>query len=192
VTTARPATRVDADAVASCLGAAFAQDPVWTWAVGAKASRVVRAITAVGATQEPEHFTMTDGGTAVAWWHPPGQWKMSPRDILRLLPKVLPISPVGGVQLLRLSAAIDKVHPSEPHFYLGYLGARPEAQGQGHGAVALSLGLQQADDAGVPCYLESSNPRNLSFYRRHGFVDRPLMPLPKGCPTITPMWREPR
>jgi len=44
----------------------------------------------------------------------------------------------------------------------------------------------------LPAYLESSNPRNLTFYERHGFRRMPLFPLPDGCPVITPMWRDPR
>jgi hypothetical protein len=43
----------------------------------------------------------------------------------------------------------------------------------------------------VPAYLESSNPRNLSFYRRHGF--EPLGAIQVGSsPTLVPMLRQPR
>ena len=50
--------------------------------------------------------------------------------------------------------------------------------------------LDDADADGWPCYLESSNPRNVSLYLRHGFVETGELPLPDG-PSLTQMWREP-
>jgi ribosomal protein S18 acetylase RimI-like enzyme len=35
----------------------------------------------------------------------------------------------------------------------------------------LTYGLQVVDREHLPVYLESSNPRNLSLYRRHGFEE---------------------
>jgi ribosomal protein S18 acetylase RimI-like enzyme len=43
----------------------------------------------------------------------------------------------------------------------------------------------------MPAYLESSNPRNMSLYRRHGFEQVGELPLPDG-PALYPMWRTPR
>ena len=50
--------------------------------------------------------------------------------------------------------------------------------------------LAEADAEGLPCYLESSNPRNVSLYLRHGFVETGELPLPDG-PSLIQMWREP-
>ena len=50
--------------------------------------------------------------------------------------------------------------------------------------------LADADAEGLPCYLESSNPRNVSLYLRHGFVETGQLPLPDG-PSLIQMWREP-
>lgn len=30
--------------------------------------------------------------------------------------------------------------------------------------------LARAEDDGLPCYLETSNERNVPFYRKHGFA----------------------
>jgi hypothetical protein len=38
---------------------------------------------------------------------------------------------------------------------------------------------------------ESSNPRNMTLYRRHGFDQTGEIPLPDG-PSLYPMWRAPR
>ena len=42
----------------------------------------------------------------------------------------------------------------------------------------------------MPAYLESSNPRNISLYLRHGFVDTGEITAADG-PSLIPMWREP-
>jgi ribosomal protein S18 acetylase RimI-like enzyme len=91
-----------------------------------------------------------------------------------------------------LLTRIEKHHPSEPHWYLEAIGTVPEARGRGIGPSVLTPVLERCDATGLPAYLESSNPRNISFYERHGFVAMPLFPLPDGCPPITPMWRDPR
>jgi hypothetical protein len=43
----------------------------------------------------------------------------------------------------------------------------------------------------LPAYLESSNPRNISLYERHGFEIIGLIQA-GGSPTLTPMLRRPR
>jgi ribosomal protein S18 acetylase RimI-like enzyme len=53
--------------------------------------------------------------------------------------------------------------------HLTAIGTDPDAQGRGVGSVLIRIGIKRADAAGRSCYLESSNPRNLTFYRRHGF-----------------------
>ena len=186
--TARSATRTDAKAVGAALGRAFADDPVWRWLVGDRASRVVAAITQHGCERQPEQFTMVD--EAAAWWHPPGHWRMGWAETLRLVPRVGPIARLGSLKLLRMSALIEKQHPEEPAAYLGYLGAA--VQGKGLGGAVLQPALDVCDAFGWPAYLESSNPRNVPFYRRHGFVDSAPLEVPPGCPTITPMWRDAR
>ena len=186
---ARQATAADAAAVGKTLGAAFADDPIWRWLVGDRASAVVAAITQYGCERHPAEFTIVDG--AASWWHPPGDWKLSLADTIRLVPRVAPIVRTGAVKLLRMSALVEKQHPAgDDHAYLGYLGAA--VQGQGLGSQVMGPALEVCDAHGWPAFLESSNPRNLPFYRRHGFVDREPLKVPAGCPVITPMCRDPR
>ena len=186
---ARQATAADAEAVGRALGRAFADDPVWRWLVGDRAAATVAAITQHGCSRYPSQFTVVDD--AAAWWHPPGHWKLGLADTLRLVPKVAPIVRTGALRLLRMSALVEKQHPAgDDHAYLGYLGAA--VQGRGLGSQVMGPALEVCDAYGWPAFLESSNPRNLPFYRRHGFVDREPLKVPPGCPVITPMWRDPR
>ena len=83
------------------------------------------------------------------------------------------------------------MHPHAPHWYLPWIGVRPEAQGMGLGAQLLSLGLARADAEGMPAYLEATNRRNAALYARHGFEPIGVVEAP-GYPEIIPMWRPAR
>ena len=61
------------------------------------------------------------------------------------------------------------VHPTEPHWYLPMIAMDPALQSRGYGSALLRAALARCDEDGLPAYLESSNPRNISIYRRHGF-----------------------
>ena len=82
-------------------------------------------------------------------------------------------------------------HPHEPHWYLNVVSTIPEQQGRGLGTAVLQPVLERCDADGARAYLESSNPRNLSLYRRNGFVDAGEIRLPDG-PSLITMWRDPR
>jgi ribosomal protein S18 acetylase RimI-like enzyme len=82
-------------------------------------------------------------------------------------------------------------HPQEPHWYLPLIGVDPTYQGKGYGSTLMQYALRQFDRDHVSAYLESSNPRNIPFYRRFGF--EPLDEIQVGnSPTITPMVRQAR
>ena len=54
-------------------------------------------------------------------------------------------------------------------WYLSIVGVTPSAQGQGIGKRLIEPTLAEADEAGVECYLETFDRRNLGFYQRLGF-----------------------
>lgn len=61
---------------------------------------------------------------------------------------------------------VHKVHAPDPHWYLMVLGVDPELQGQGVGSAFVREGFAYADREARPCYLETSQPRNVAFYQR--------------------------
>ncbi|MDA8048046.1 MAG: GNAT family N-acetyltransferase [Actinomycetota bacterium] len=89
-----------------------------------------------------------------------------------------------------LGEVMEAAHPTEPHWYLGVVASLPEMQGRGLGRRILGPVLDLGDREGRPAYLESSNPRNLPFYFRLGFVQIGEIKVPGG-PVLIPMWREP-
>jgi ribosomal protein S18 acetylase RimI-like enzyme len=56
-----------------------------------------------------------------------------------------------------------------PTWHLAFIGVDPFWHGQGIGAALLSHMLERIDDEGALAYLESTNPRNITLYQRHGF-----------------------
>jgi ribosomal protein S18 acetylase RimI-like enzyme len=180
------------------LGRAFTTDPVFGWILQGSSRlehRLTLAFTAfaVGASRKPAaQVFVTPEQTAASIWLPPGQWQAPAAEVVRQAPRLLKAYGKRSVRALKLLSVVEKQHPTEPHWYLEAIGTVPEARGQGIGPTVLTPVLDQCDAAGMPAYLESSNPQNISFYERHGFVTMPLFPLPAGCPVITPMWRDPR
>jgi len=86
---------------------------------------------------------------------------------------------------------MDRHHPKEPHWYLAMLGVDPARQGQGLGSALLKETLKRCDAEGAVAYLESSNPRNVPLYERHGFEVMGLI-QPGDFPPLYPMLRPAR
>jgi ribosomal protein S18 acetylase RimI-like enzyme len=86
---------------------------------------------------------------------------------------------------------MGRYHPSEPHWYLPLMGVDPSQQGKGFGSALLQHTLIQCDRDRSLAYLESSNPRNILLYEKHGF--ELLGTIQAGAsPPIYPMLRRPR
>ena len=54
------------------------------------------------------------------------------------------------------------------HYYLGVIASDPAARGRGHGAAVLRPGLEAADAAGLPTFLETGTEGNVGFYAGSG------------------------
>jgi ribosomal protein S18 acetylase RimI-like enzyme len=82
-------------------------------------------------------------------------------------------------------------HPNEPHWYLPLLGVDPIHHGKGLGSALLQHVLVMCDQDNKYAYLESSNPRNIPLYKRHGFEMLGTIQV-NTSPSISPMLRKPR
>ncbi len=179
------------------LGRAFVEDPVFGWLVQGRdrEARLVRAFTAFAGTavRTPgARVLVTPERRAAALWLPPGAWRAGVGELARTAGPLAGALRAGTVRGLRLQAVVERHHLQEPHWYLEALGAVPEARGTGVGGRVVQPVLDACDDARLPTYLESSNPRNWSFYERLGFVRGEPLPVPDGCPLLVPMTRRPR
>jgi GNAT superfamily N-acetyltransferase len=132
----------------------------------------------------------TDGGASL--WDGPNRWWLSTAQSLALgLRSAAGIGRGRGRIIGEALLEIERAHPAGPHWYLAVLGVRPDRQGSGAGAAVLQAGLAPADAEGMPCHLESSHPRNVTLYERHGFEITREHWLPDG-PALTYMWRRAR
>jgi ribosomal protein S18 acetylase RimI-like enzyme len=86
---------------------------------------------------------------------------------------------------------MDSAHPQYPHWYLPWFGVEAVQQGKGLGGIMMTHCLEIVDASHLPAYLETPNPRNLSFYERHGFEVTGTAQAGM-CPPITFMLRAAR
>ena len=180
------------EAVVAVITLAFSTDPMARWTFPDPATylrvwpQVVGAFGGNGFAHGAVH--LGGGRAAAAMWLPPGVHPDSER-----LAAVIEEHAPGEQQadLERIFAQMETHHPSEPCWYLPLIGVDPSCQGRGHGSALLRYALEQCDRDGTPAYLESSNPRNVPLYQRHGF--EVLGTIQAGAsPTVVPMLRRPR
>ena len=91
----------------------------------------------------------------------------------------------------RVADVMKESHPEEPHWYLPQIGVDPMHQGRGYGSALMRHALLKCDRDKKLAYLESSNPRNLSLYIRHGFELMGTIQV-ADSPPMFPMLRKPR
>ena len=130
----------------------------------------------------------TDGFPGVALWLPPGAHpdEAALDDVVRTS-----VSPSILDDALGIFEQMATYHPTEPHWYLPLIGVDPAHQGRGHGDALMRYALERCDRDHVPAYLESTNPRNVSLYRRHGFKELGTIQV-GSSPTMIPMLRPAR
>lgn len=194
----RRATVDDRIPLTKALASAFAEDPLFGWMVGPKGHLEKRMAAFFGAflkvnLRKPDHLIyVAEDATGGAIWQPVDKWKVPPTDLLRAMPGIVQAFRMRVPTMVGALNAIERVHPKEPHFYLEALGTQQDRQSKGIGSSVIRAVLDQADEQGLPAYLESSNPRNIPFYARHGFEVREVVECGKDAPPCTTMWREPR
>ena len=195
-----PLTRDEVERGATTLGRAFSTDPMFKWIFPdpQKRSRSLVPFLRVplGYGLKYGSVTRSNGGKAVAIWVPPER-PMSMIGMVRSGFLAVPFQIGFGpfFKFVGANSVMEKIHKKympEPHWYLLIVGVDPELQGQGHGGALVAEGLARADEANAPCYLDTSEERNLAFYERHGFRVVETAPLGKDGPPGWGMRREPK
>jgi GNAT superfamily N-acetyltransferase len=131
-----------------------------------------------------------------AYWSRPGQHLTDEQESEAGMTEVATI--LGEDAFKRFTAVVElcrSLHTRDAraeHWHLELLGVDTPLQGQGIGSALLQPVLQQADEQGTPCYLETLQPRNVPFYQGHGFEVVVEMVEPKSNLGLWTFWREPR
>lgn len=195
------ATPADAGSCATTLASAFSDDPIMSFLLGDRGGRPDRQkrlggffehMTTAELAKPHQLLDRTACGNAVALWHEIDTWRASPKESLAGAPSAIRTFGRRLPIAFRLGLMMEKVHPSEPHRHLAYIGVRDGHQGTGLGSALLQSMVDELDEQGIPGYLESTNPRNDPLYHRYGFVSTGAIDLPRGAPVLTAMWRDPR
>lgn len=140
-----------------------------------------------------EVWMSSDGHSCVCWLKPDA--RRSPGGLIQKLSWLPFFIQVFGLARfthgMAVIEAMEKNHPHEQHFYLTFVAVSPEYRGVGLGSRILKATLKQIDAAGMAAYVESSNPKNATFYERGGFGARKNI-APIGAPPLIAMWRDAR
>jgi ribosomal protein S18 acetylase RimI-like enzyme len=165
-----PVSESDAVKALGTLVLAFAADPVERW-MFPEAQHYLTAfpafLAAFGGSAFAEGTVWSlDSLSAVALWLPPGK-NPDGDAIVALLKETL--APEKLEDAFAVLEQMDEAHPTFPHWYLPWFGVDPGLQGQGLGSELMTHCLRRVDEDQLPVYLETPNPRNITFYERHGF-----------------------
>jgi ribosomal protein S18 acetylase RimI-like enzyme len=187
---ARKAGAADLPELSRSLAAAFFDDPVFSWWIADDAHRreILPGFFGVIAEANLKHDEIyaADNLVGGAVWNPPHV-----EDDEEMVAALAEVSGGYAETLFEVFELMMEKHPQEPHYYLFFLGTRPEWQSRGVGSSLMRPVLQVCDERELPAYLEATDERNVQLYLRHGFELTGEIPLRDG-PSLWPMWREPR
>ncbi len=167
----------------------FAADPMarWAWPDPTVYLATMPAFVDAFGGRAFEHGAayVTEGTRAVALWLPPG---VEPDEARMGAIMEETLRPEISEDIATIMNGMAEYHPHEPHWYLPFIATDPIWRGQGLGALLMKHVLRRCDEEGIAAYLESSNPRNISLYERHGFEI--IGNIQSGSsPVLTPMLR---
>lgn len=190
--TVKTATASDEASAVAVMVLAFSTDPAarWTWPHPQQYLRhfpsFVKALGGKALAHGSAYFV--DGYAGAAMWLPP-EVNPDEDELVDLLQRTG--HPSVQKDVLTVFEQMAQYHPREPHWFLPFIGVDPLQQGKGCGAALMQHALAPCDRDGALAYLESSNPKNIPLYERHGF--ELLGTIQAGTsPPIFPMLRKPR
>jgi GNAT superfamily N-acetyltransferase len=202
----RPATVGDLDLVAGIAAAGFYDDPMMSWLLqdgDRRRSQLTVMFRGLAEDCVPDrgHVLLADDSSVCLWRDPTFDHHAEDsgdrgdgEDGAEAEAEAEHPSPFDDDEQARfgiLRTAMHEAHPTEVHWYLNVVATRPSERSRGLGAAVLAPILARADADGLPCYLESTNPRNRTLYYRNGFEDLGDIHLDDGV-SMRRMWRLPQ
>ncbi len=188
------ATAAELPQVSTALARAFHDDPIFALLFGGSVpeDRATRFFSVMGGVQIHHDLVFrTAGNEAAAIWAPPGEWKLKTSQIIKNAPALMRVFGTRLIANLGILGLLEKNHPTEPHYYLEFIGTDPAHQGKGFGSTLMQPMIDRCDTEGLGAYLESSKESNVAFYGRFGFETTKVI-THKAGPQQWLMWRNPR
>ena len=149
---------------------AFAADPMarWSWP---DAHQYLEGMAKLARASGATLFIMKERTARMATRAPRYGWRLVSIPTRKRSRRLVATTVTGAIrdEMAAVFERMAKHHPVEPHWYLPLIGVDPVYWGKGHGDALMAYALQRCDRDHLPAYLESTNPRNISLYKRHGF-----------------------
>ncbi|MBV7266123.1 GNAT family N-acetyltransferase [Erythrobacter ani] len=187
-----PMPREAIEQTVGTLTSAFIGDPVIRWMYPQAAAYLAsfpRFLEAFGGRAFAAGTVYSDPqNRAAAMWLAPGT---APDDEAIETCLLETVAQSQHADMFAVFADMERAHPEFPHWYLPWFGTDANWQSKGIGAELMRRCLAMVDAERLPAYLETPNPRNISFYERHGFRVTGSSQHGK-CPPVTFMLREAR
>ncbi|WP_377473183.1 MAG: GNAT family N-acetyltransferase [Microcoleus anatoxicus] len=165
----RTASASDQRHISAAMLLAFNNDPVIRWMYPDPYQYLTYFPLLFGAymNESLAHQTSyyVDGYGGAVQWIPPGiEWDAEP------LRKVFQegIAESRQAEAFELFDRLGHDHPSQPHWYLAFLGVEPIQQRKGFGSALLRPVLGQCDRDSIPACVECLT-KNVAFYKQQGF-----------------------
>lgn len=189
--TIKTASPQDEDAIMNIVLAAFSTDPAARWLYPDPRQYLMHFPSFIrafgGKAFEHGSAYYTDGYSGAALWFPPDV-HADEKSLIALLRRTIPEREQADV--FKVLEQMESYHPADPHWYLPMIAVDPAKQGNGYGSALLKYTLVSCDRENKLAYLESSNPKNIPLYERHGFEQLGTIQV-GGSPPIFPMVRKP-
>lgn len=188
-------TLADLDVLAHVVAEAFVEDPLMVWLLPDAQTRfdgtlrwwtplVARYLTS-------DRALVTAGSAACLLWR---GWNEQLPDAAGQPPMTdvfADLVPPGRRDLVTAALSVfPTLRPTADYLYVHVVAASPGAQRRGHGTDLIRALVEAHPTMPLIC-LESTNPRNHTFYRRNGFTPAAIKPLPGSTVTATAFHLDP-
>lgn len=198
----RQLTVADVDEAAQVVAQAYVDDPLISYMLPFKSTRVITTYKFMHAYGEININNNRGFGVGVplqgvAFWKFPNQESMSisVRTLGKFLPLLFTMYPIGFFRAKAIIDRIDQLHEKhvrEPHFYLDNLAVLPSARGRGLSSKLIRPFLGMADEQGVITFTDTVTQSNASLYEHFGFECVEASPVGRTGITVYALLRHPQ
>jgi ribosomal protein S18 acetylase RimI-like enzyme len=188
------------DRALDTLSAAFFDDPMSRYVLPDQAERLAVSRALLGAPIRYGELygavDVVDDAAGIAGWVRPRYTKMNLWRLARsgMLWSAWRLARPARRRFRRFIDHLEKVRSQaddEPYWYLFVLAVHPGHQRRGLGDALLEHGFRRVDADRAACRLDTTNPANVAYYRRHGFEVTGEIDVPDGGPHVWTMARPP-
>jgi GNAT superfamily N-acetyltransferase len=172
-------TLSDVEQAAQVISQAFVDDPLTSFMLPSKATRVKTLLKFFRVYGEINIRSQRGYGVGeplqgVAFWKFPTQENLSIsiQSLAKFLPLLFTMYPIGYFRaraILNQIETLHNKHASEPHFYLDNLAVLPAARGQRLSSKLIRPFLEMADTQNVIAYTDTVTESNVPLYEHFGF-----------------------